>query len=652
MMKSVHYLLAHCLFLVGAVTLTTPLALAQPQTGQSSSVQTPATTANVADAPTSPQPTAPPALVPAKYNSPRATILSFLDAIDSATADQGNTWEQVYECLDLSQSNPERAQNTALELWGIFNRLEYIDEFVPLPDAQQVQAQGLTRYTYFPADRFDAYLLQLAQGKGSITLVQDDLGWWRFSAQTVATLHDLYASLEDIDLIDYVQDERQASVSLWLRSKMPKSLRNAKLMTLEYWQWAGLGIAILLGVVLEFIVRFGLRLVANRVIASHRARVAGKTITSSVKPLGLLAAAMLWLVSIHLLGLPDLVLWVLLACVRIITILASTWAVWNLVDLVCEILATKAARTASKFDDVLIPLLRKTVKILIVVFALIYSAGALNIPIMPLLTSLGIGGLAFAFAAKDTIENLFGSVAVLLDRPFEVGDWVVIGDVEGTVEEVGFRSTRIRTFYNSQVTVANATLVRAAVDNYGRRRYRRVKTHIGLQYDTKPDKIIAFTEGIRELVRSHPYTRKDYFQVWLHQLGPSSLDILLYVFHEAPDWSTELRERERLFLDIMRLADQLGVQFAFPTQTVHLINQQNDTPHRPADMPAAPTDYHASTKGIQAAQSLIKDQPWINTKPPAYEFTPTRGGGTGGGGTTTTPDPNNDLAIEDRAAGS
>lgn len=158
-----------------------------------------------------------------------------------------------------------------------------------------------------------------------------------------------------------------------------------------------------------------------------------------------------------------------------------------------------------------------------------------------------------------------------MDRPFQVGDWVVIdGGVEGTVEEVGFRSTRIRTFYDSVVTLPNALLLTSKVDNLGVRRYRRWKTMVSITYDTPPDTIEAFCEGIRELVRKHPYTRKDYFQVWVNAFGPSSVDILLYVFHEVPDWSTELRERQRLFLDIMRLANAMGVRFALPAQTVYL----------------------------------------------------------------------------------
>jgi len=382
-----------------------------------------------------------------------------------------------------------------------------------------------------------------------------------------------------------------------------------------------------------------LRLLTNRALTQRHAIVRKETVAQAVRPLGLLAAGLLWLVMMHLLNLPDQALLVLSAAVRLFTVLASTWAAWCVTDLVCEILSSKAATTTTKFDDVLVPLLRKTFKVLITAIGLVWSAYALNIEVLPLLTGLGIGGLAFAFAAKDTIENFFGSVAVVLDRPFEVGDWVVIGDVEGTVEEVGFRSTRVRTFYNSQVTVPNATLVRATVDNYGRRRYRRVRTHIGIQYDTPPDKILAFTEGIRELVRTHPYTRKDNFQVWFHEFAASSLNILLYVFHEAPDWATELRERERLFLDIVRLADQLGIQFAFPTQTIHLHQEDPDSPHQPTTQPFPP-DHRAMKLGIQTAQRLIKDQPWQTSKPGVVQF-------------HQGPTPLDDAEIiEDRSAGS
>ena len=115
--------------------------------------------------------------------------------------------------------------------------------------------------------------------------------------------------------------------------------------------------------------------------------------------------------------------------------------------------------------------------------------------------------------------------------------------------------------------------MRAVVDNYGRRQYRRWKTHIGVQYDTPVDRIETFCEGIRELIRCHPYTRKDYYMVYLNGLGAHSLDVLLYAFLECPDWGTELREKHRLFADVLRVAEELEVDFAFPTQTLHVVGE-------------------------------------------------------------------------------
>jgi len=305
--------------------------------------------------------------------------------------------------------------------------------------------------------------------------------------------------------------------------------------------------------------------------------------------------------------------------------LATVWAGFRVTDLLAEVAASKAAGTQNKFDDLLIPLIRKTIKIFIFVFGLIYIAGALNVPLAPLLTGLGIGGAGFAFAAKDTLEHFFGSVTVIADRPFEVGDWVKINDVEGIVEELGFRSTRVRTFYNSQVSIPNGNLVRAVVDNFGRRAYRRWSTHLTVTYDTPPEKIEAFCEGIRELIRNHPYTREDYYQVWLHEFGAHSLDILLYVFFAVPDWNTELRERHRLSVDILRLADRLGVEFAFPTQTLHVFNEQPDGEHTPAEPPGEDAELQAQQMGREAFQTITKDAPWRTQRPEPYEFPPMDG---------------------------
>jgi len=274
------------------------------------------------------------------------------------------------------------------------------------------------------------------------------------------------------------------------------------------------------------------------------------------------------------LNLPSQAEMVILVAAKFVVVGAVAWSAYRLVDIFSELMMAKAEKTASKFDDILIPLVRKSLKIFIAIMGTLFIAG--NIPgldIGSILAGLGLGGLAFALAAQDTVKNLFGSVTLLADRPFDVGDWVVIGDLEGTVESVGIRSSRLRTFYNSVITVPNGNLITANVDNLGKRTYRRWNTKLQVTYDTAPDTMEAFIEGVRELIRVHPYTRKDYYHVYLNSFGAHSLDIMVYLFFKAPDWGTELRERQRIMMDILRLAERMGVEFAFPTQTLYLTRQ-------------------------------------------------------------------------------
>lgn len=399
-----------------------------------------------------------------------------------------------------------------------------------------------------------------------------------------------------------------------LREALPDALKAGEIFGLEYWQWLGLASLIVLAVLVDGLLRPVFRSLLRRWLGRWSVFAGDESRGRAARPIALVAATVLAQGLLPLLAIPGRGGIVLGGAAAVLTVLAGIWAAWRVVDLLGEVVAHRAAATETRFDDVLVPMLRRAAKLFVVAVGVVYVAEGLDVEIAPLLASLGIGSLAFAFAAKDTIENFFGSVAVLVDRPFEVGDWVVVEDIEGTVETVGFRSTRVRTFYDSVVTLPNATLVRAKVDNYGRRRYRRIKTHVGLAYGTPPESVHAFCEGVRELVRTHPYTRKDYYQVWLHQLGASSLDVLLYVFIEAPDWSTELRERERLFLDVLRLADQLGVEIAFPTQTLHL-HQAEGAASPPPEPPGSTTEEDARRRGIEAVQRLVARQPWRERKP-------------------------------------
>ena len=157
------------------------------------------------------------------------------------------------------------------------------------------------------------------------------------------------------------------------------------------------------------------------------------------------------------------------------------------------------------------------------------------------------------------------------------------------------------------------------IDNYGRRKYRRWTTHLTIGYDTSPDVIEAFCEGVRELIRVHPYTRKDYYQVWLHHFGAHSLDVLVYLFFECPDWNTELRERHRMMLDIIRLADRLNVEFAYPTQSLKL--SRESAADRPIlEPPSGGADDQAQADGRAAVAAITADADWRRRKPGPYRF--------------------------------
>ncbi len=403
---------------------------------------------------------------------------------------------------------------------------------------------------------------------------------------------------------------------------------------MEYWKWAAIVLLIAIGLVVDLIVRMVLRRVLRSITHSDTNDPELVSIIKRVpRPAGGAAGGAIWLALLPLIGLPEGVLYILQPVIHIYITLACIWFGFRGTDLISWVASQKAKKSKNKLDDLLVPLLRKTLKAVVIVFGVVYLADSLKIQLTPIIAGLGVGAIGFGFAIKDTIENFFGSVTVILDKPFEIGDWVIVEGVEGTVESVGMRSTRVRTFYDTVVTIPNSILVTAKCNNYSKRRFRRWKQMLGVGYATPPEKIAAFCEGIRELLRVHPYTRKDYYQVWLNEFGGSSLNVLVYVFWTAPDWQTELRERHRFMLDIIRLAGELEIEFAFPSRTVYLRNEEN-WQQGPEKIPAKRQGDWMKTsedEGREAVEEFTADDDWRQHLPPPYTFTGARDGGNSGG---------------------
>lgn len=382
-------------------------------------------------------------------------------------------------------------------------------------------------------------------------------GDWVLSARSIREIPRLHDEAFEVDVESYVES-------------LPEWARTEPLFGMAWWQLLGLLAAIFLGFVVRSVVAW---LVANhgtRLIARQGQSADGSIVAKAARPIGTVAmAGVLWYL-LPLLRFGVRVSHVLNLSIRVLAAVSVVVLLYRVVDLLSDIFARKAAKTETKLDDQLVPMARKTLKVFVVVVGAIFVLQNMDVDVTSLLAVGSIGTLAFSFAAQDTVSNLFGSVSIFADRPFQIGDWVVIGDTEGIVEEVGMRSTRIRTFYNSLITLPNSLITKTPVDNYGARRYRRVRTSVGVTYDTTPEQIQAFCEGIRAILQANPYVRKDAYEVHFEGFGPSSLDIMLYFFFETDSWSVELRERHNVFLEVVRLAHELKVEFAFPTQTLHL----------------------------------------------------------------------------------
>ena len=233
-------------------------------------------------------------------------------------------------------------------------------------------------------------------------------------------------------------------------------------------------------------------------------------------------------------------------------------------------LRKKAETTTSKQDDQLIPFVMDILRVVVAVLGiLVVLSSVFKLNIGALVAGLGIGGLAIALAAKESLENLLGSFTIFFDKPFVVGDFVKVGGTEGVVEKVGFRSTRIRTPEKSYLTIPNRNMISAELDNMSLRTFRRVRFNIGLVYGTKMDVLKSVSAEIQKFIDEHENTNQD-GKVKFMDFGASSLDIMVMYYIDTMDFDEFLRIKEEINYKIMEIVERHETDFAFPTQTIHL----------------------------------------------------------------------------------
>jgi len=260
---------------------------------------------------------------------------------------------------------------------------------------------------------------------------------------------------------------------------------------------------------------------------------------------------------------------------KVIGAISVAYALYRLVDVIEYYLNRVVSTTQTKLDNMLVPVIRKSLRVTIAIIAALYivenllGAGRIK----SLLVSAGIGGIAIALAAKDTIANFFGSVTIFADKPFQIDELVRIGEYLGTVEDVGFRSTRIRTFDGHLVTIPNNITANSVVENLGKRPYIRRKSDITITYNSGHTKAQRAVEIIKEILAAVPEINTDPQQsprVYFSDFNDSSLNIYMCYWVKPADYWLYQQVNQRVNIEMMRRFEAEGIEFAFPSRTLYI----------------------------------------------------------------------------------
>lgn len=347
---------------------------------------------------------------------------------------------------------------------------------------------------------------------------------------------------------------------------------NGKLYGVSYWHYATAFFAVLGGFLLKGLTRVFIRIL-NRATAKTDNRFDDVFVGAMEKPLGWAFVLLGIYTAVELLPFPEEPVNVARFMGAFIKGMSAILAIWffiGLVDGVSEVLARKAEKTRSKLDDQLIPIVHRSLRIFLILLGGVMFLQNLGYSVGSLLAGLGIGGAALAFAAKDSLANVLGVLVIFLDRPFQIGDWIEVGDVEGTVEDIGLRVTRIRTFANSLITIPNSTFTASAINNWSAMKKRRIKMTVGVTYSTTADQMEELVQRIRRLIREDEAIHDDFFLVNFDAFGSSSLDVFIYCFTRTTNWGEFLEAKQQFMLAIMREVKEMGLSIAFPTRTVYM----------------------------------------------------------------------------------
>ncbi|WHX98147.1 mechanosensitive ion channel family protein [Neobacillus sp. DY30] len=261
---------------------------------------------------------------------------------------------------------------------------------------------------------------------------------------------------------------------------------------------------------------------------------------------------------------------------RSMVIVLITWGLFNLSSPTKGILISVNEKINNKIDQILLPFISRTIRVILIAISISIIGQEFDYDVNGLVAGLGLGGLAFALAAKEAVGNLIGGIVIVTEKPFSIGEWILTPSVEGTVEDINFRSTKIRTFSQALVTVPNSTLANEPITNWSRMGKRRITFHLGLNYQTSKEQIERVVSRIENMLRTHQDIHPDTIMVAFDHYNDSSLDILLYFFTNTTVWGEHVKIKHEINLAIMGILEEEGVEVAFPSRTIYVSPQSSE----------------------------------------------------------------------------
>ena len=479
---------------------------------------------------------------------PRSTMRGYLESA------RAGDFERAARYLDLRRlpSRESEGPRLARQLKIVLDRTLWVDLDSLSLEPEGYGADGL------PRGQDLVGVIESASGPRRVLLQRvprdDGTRIWQVASSTVAAIPELY-------------DEFGYGL---LEEYLPQRLLDLRFLELALWQWTGILVALFAAWLLSYVAAAAALRLSRPLVRRSRTDVDDRILDETAAPLRLILALLLLYVITLPLQLPVPARQIIVGLEKTVAIFAVAWFLFRLVEVVSEHLDRRLQAGGQLPAARFVPLGQNVFKVIIVIAALLAAIDSFGFNVWGFVASLGVAGVAVALAAQKSLENFFGGVFLIVDEPVRIGDFCRFGSQLGIVEEIGLRSTRVRTLDRTIVTIPNSEFSSLQIENFARRDRIRFHTVLGLRYETTPDQMRHVLAGIRRLLLAHPRVEVDPARVRFVGFGAYSLDLEIFAYVDTSDWNEFLAVREDLLLRLMDVVEESGSGFAFPSQTHYL----------------------------------------------------------------------------------